>query len=70
METSKCPKCNSNNISYNTKMKAQYCNDCGAIWYEYNQDLGDTIPKGKPDCSPNNKTPHSSSSDNTSSDEL
>lgn len=64
-----CPKCKSNNIGYNSTDDVWYCNDCGAIWYEFNQDLGDNIPKGKPDCSPNNRTPHLSSSDNMSNDE-
>lgn len=64
-----CPKCKSGNIDYNSKMNAWYCNYCGAIWYEYNQDLGGTIPYGKPDTSPNNNMPRESSSDNTSNDE-
>ena len=64
-----CPKCKSNNIDYNPKINVWYCNDCGAIWYEYNQDLGETIPCGKPDTSPNNNMPRESSSDNTSNDE-
>lgn len=63
MKIGKCPKCNSSNIGCNTKIQVWYCNDCGAIWYEYNQDLGGTIPKEKPDCSSNNNTPHLSSSD-------
>lgn len=64
-----CPKCKSNNIGYNSNGDVWYCNDCGAIWYEYNQDLGGITPNGNPDNSPNNKTPRLSSSDNTSSDE-
>lgn len=46
-----------------------YCNNCNAIWYEYYQESGGNIPKGKPDASPNSKIPLLSSLDNTSSDE-
>lgn len=61
-----CPKCKSNDVSYNPNINAWYCNNCGAIWYEFNQELGGTIPNGKPDNSPKSKIPRLSSSDNTS----
>ena len=64
-----CPKCKSINITYNHKVNAWYCNDCGTIWYEYNQDLGGTIPKGKPEISPNNNIPCESSADKTSNED-
>lgn len=64
-----CPKCKSDNIDYNSKMNTWYCNDCGIIWYEYNQDLGGTIPYGKSETSPNNNMPHESSADKTSNED-
>lgn len=64
-----CPKCKSPDISYNINTNVWYCNNCNAIWYEYYQESGGNIPKGKPDASPNNKIPLLSSLDNTSRDE-
>ena len=66
MKIDKCPQCKSSNIAYNSDYNIWYCNDCNAIWYEYNQDFGGTIPHGKPETSPNKSMPRESSSDKSS----
>jgi ribosomal protein L37AE/L43A len=60
MEIKACPKCKSKKVHYNKNNGAWYCDDCHAIWYEYNQQV---------DTSPNKSTPRKSSSDKTSKDE-
>lgn len=65
----KCPKCNSSNINFDFNTDIGFCNNCNTIWCEFNQDLGGIIPKGKPDNSPNNNTPRSSSSAKSSNGE-
>lgn len=58
----KCPKCNSIDINYNPQLRFWSCNNCDAIFYEYNQ-------VGMDEDSPNTNIPLESSSDNNSKGE-